>query len=204
MRIFIVKTGRVRQFHTSSSGKTFTLAIYGPGDVFGNMPVVGQSMGSSYAEALEASTLCQLNERDVESFLLTDPRISQQVTRILARRVAELETRLSDTALLPLPDRLLSLLQAAARASHLPWKSEKKGTLTHEQLATYAGFTREAVSKSLADLARQGVITQKRGAIILHRLPDTPRRHERAPTAGGLQGARLDLLIEREDSREGY
>lgn len=165
--LFIVKSGRVRLFQTSPNGKTFTLAIYEPGDVFGNMSIVGQHMGASYAEALEDSSICQLTHEQVETFFLADPRISQQVTAILARRVKELETRLSDLALRPLPQRVASLLLSIARPSHLPWKHDLIVPMTHEQLANVAGSTREAVSKALADLAKQGMIIQKRGSIIL-------------------------------------
>lgn len=165
--LFIVKTGRVRLFQTGPSGKTFTLAIYEPGDVFGNMAIVGQNMGASHAEALEESSICQLGRAQVETFFLEDPRISHQVTAILARRVSELETRLSDLALRPLPQRVASLLLSTARPSHIPWKNELIVTMTHEQLASVAGSTREAVSKTLADLARQGLIVQRRGSIVL-------------------------------------
>ena len=79
----------------------------------------------------------------------------------------ELEGRLSDLALRPLAQRVASLLLTTARPSHLPWKSELVVTLTHEQLASLAGSTREAVSKALANLASHGFITQKRGSIIL-------------------------------------
>lgn len=114
--LFIVKSGRVRLFQTSPNGKTFTLAIYEPGDVFGNMSIVGQHMGASYAEALEDSSICQLTREQVETFFLADPRISQQVTAILARRVEELETRLSDLALRP-PSPTGGIFAAVYRAA---------------------------------------------------------------------------------------
>lgn len=166
--LFIIKSGRVRLFQTTPNGKTFTLAIYESGDIFGNMSIIGQNMGVSYAEALESSTLCQLRDSDVTQFLLTDIRISQQITSILAKRISELETRLSDIALRPLAQRLASLLLITSRTSHIPWKKEWVVTMTHEQLANLAGATREAVSKALADFAKQGLISQKRGVIILN------------------------------------
>ncbi|USR78795.1 Crp/Fnr family transcriptional regulator [Arcanobacterium pinnipediorum] len=165
--LFIVKTGRVRIFQINPNGKTFTLAIYRPGDIFGNMPIIGQYLSSSYAEAIEESTLCQLSMADVESYFLADLRISQELTRILAKRVTDLENRLSDMALRPLAQRLASLLLTTGQPSSIPWKNHLTVTMTHEQLASLAGSTREAVSKTLADLARRGMITQKRGSIIL-------------------------------------
>ncbi|MBV7296024.1 Crp/Fnr family transcriptional regulator [Corynebacterium sp. TAE3-ERU12] len=165
--LFIIKSGRVRIYQSSPGGKIFTLAIYETGDVFGNMPTVGQVMGDSYADVIEETVICRLNENDVEKFFLADPRISQQVTTILARRVAELEQRLTDIALRPLSQRMASLLLTTARPSHLPWEKGLVVKMTHEQLASLAGATREAVSKVLADLAQRGLITQKRGSIVI-------------------------------------
>lgn len=165
--LFIVKTGRVRVFQISASGKSFTLAIYGPGDVFGNMPIVGQNMGDSYGEALEKCAVCTLTVGQVREFFLSDPRISSQVAIILSQRVSDLEQRLSDLALRPLHQRVASLLLSTATSSLLPWRHEKTVKLTHEQLAQLAGATREAVSKAVADLAARGLIRQQRGSIVI-------------------------------------
>lgn len=165
--LFIVKSGRVRVFQLSPQGKSFTLAVYSAGDVFGNMPVLGQSLGNSYVETLEVSSLCQLTTQQVNDHFLADPRVSSQVAKILSQRVAELEMRLSDLALRPLNQRVASLLLSTATDSLLPWKHNKNVKLTHEQLAHLVGATREAVSKAVAELAAHGFIEQHRGFITI-------------------------------------
>lgn len=166
--LFILKTGRVRIFRVTEDGKALTMAILEPGAVFGEMMLVGQRMYDSYAEALDDALICQLGVRDVERFLLADPRIAIRVAKILGGRVAELEDRLTDLALKPLQARVAATLlnlctPPSAGMSRLGRGQQVR--LTHEQLASLIGATREATSRVLADLADQGLIRQTRGRI---------------------------------------
>lgn len=166
--LFILKTGRVRVFRVTEDGKALTMAILEPGAVFGEMVLVGQRMYDSYAEAIEDAMVCQLGVDDVERFLLSDPRIAVRISRLLGERVAELEGRLSDLALRPLPARVASTLLGMAQ-----WPSSSRFgraptiRLTHEQIAGLLGATREATSKILSEFASRGLIRQGRGRITL-------------------------------------
>ena len=125
-------------------------------------------MRDSYAEAMESSVVCQLSASDVERYFLSDPRIAVRVSQLLGRRVAELETRLGDMALRPLPQHIASLLLQLATPTTGAWPRHKLTVrLTHEQLASLAGATREAVSKVLLSFAASGLIKQGRGRITV-------------------------------------
>ncbi|MDQ4489263.1 Crp/Fnr family transcriptional regulator [Sinomonas sp. ASV486] len=167
--LFILKTGRIRVFRVAEDGKALTLAILEPGAVFGEMVLVGQRMYDSYAEAIEDSRVCQLGVEDVERFLLSDPRIAVRVSRLLGERVAELEGRLADLALRPLPARVASTLlsMAGSPAPSRFGRTTPTVRLTHEQVAGLLGATREATSKVLSEFASRGLIRQGRGRIGL-------------------------------------
>lgn len=166
--LFIVKSGRVRIFYLTESGKAFTLSIIEAGGVFGQMPIIGQHLQDSYVEAFDNSEICILKEDEVKKFLLQDPRIAVRIAQILGRKVIELEERLADLALKPLSQRLASLLLKLAKPSAFPWKQHHKTlNFTHEQIASLVGATREAVSKTLSDFAIEGLIIQSRGRITI-------------------------------------
>ena len=169
--LFILKTGRVRIFRVAEDGKALTLAILEPGAVFGEMVLVGQRMYDSYAEAIDDALVCQLSLVEVERFLLADPRIAVRVARILGDRVAELEDRLTDLALRSLPSRVAATLLNLTRGSHSggpgPFARAQQVRLTHEQLASVIGATREATSRVLSDFAERGLIRQGHGRIIV-------------------------------------
>ncbi|MBE2896888.1 Crp/Fnr family transcriptional regulator [Pasteurellaceae bacterium HPA106] len=166
--LFIIKAGRVRVFQTSAQGKALTIAILEKGSVFGSLPLLGQRMGNNYAEAMEDSLICQLNEAQIAQHFLSDQRIAVRVAKILGERVNELEERLADFVFKPLPQRLAGLLLKLATTSSLPLGTKKHiVSLTHEQLGSLVGATREAVSKILSSFVQAGLIAQTRGKIIL-------------------------------------
>ncbi|MGV8971464.1 MAG: Crp/Fnr family transcriptional regulator [Rhodoglobus sp.] len=165
--LFILKKGRVRIFRVTEDGKALTMAILEPGAVFGEMLLVGQRMYDNYAEAIEATEICQLSVQDVERHLLSDPRIAVRISRHLGEEVARLEERLTDLALRPLIARVSSTLvrlSGSQRASRLGYVTIR---LTHDQLAGLLGATRESTSKTMSDLASRGLIRQARGKIVL-------------------------------------
>lgn len=157
--LFIVKRGRVRTYRTALDGRSLTTSIVTPGQLFGQMPPLGQRMGDTYAEMLEDGLVCVMSRADVTRLLLSDLRIVARITDLLGARVDQLEQRLVDTALKPVPARICSTLATLAGSPPVPVR------LTHEQLADLVGTTRETTTKVLGDLRDRNLIRIRRGRI---------------------------------------
>lgn len=180
--LFILKAGRVRLYVIGVDGRTLTTAIVDPGQLFGEMVPLGQSLADTHAETLEPCVVCLMGRGDVDRLLLSDPRIAARIAEILGRRIAELENRLSDTVLKTAPDRIASAL---ARMADRDGASIR---LTHEQLADLVGTTRETVTKVLGDLAVRGLVQLRRGRIVVigrSALNQLVTRGGLSPTTGG-------------------
>ncbi len=168
--LFIVKAGSVRIYRLSPEGRRLTLAVLGPGALFGEMELIGQRMGAGFAEALEPSVLCLMSEDDVRTMLLADPRISTRIITGLGRRLAEVEQRLADTVLKTLPQRVAAVLcrlATGAPESGLFAQRASQIRLTHEQLAELVGTTRETATKLLGELRGAGLVRLRRGGIVV-------------------------------------
>jgi CRP-like cAMP-binding protein len=168
--LFIVKAGSVRIYRLSPEGRRLTLAVLGPGALFGEMELVGQRMGDGFAQALEPSVLCLMSEQDVRTMLLADPRIAARIIAGLGRRLAEVEQRLADTVLKPAPQRLAAVLcqlVAAAPDTGLLTYRAPEIRLTHEQIAELVGTTRETTTKLLGELRTAGLVRLRRGGIVV-------------------------------------
>ncbi len=70
--IFFLKNGRVRLYHLSAEGKTFTTAILEAGTFFGEMMLLGQRLFGSCAEAATACTIYMISRKDVEKLLFAE------------------------------------------------------------------------------------------------------------------------------------
>lgn len=177
----IVKAGRVGLVRSAPGGRSATLAVLGPGAIFGQMPLLGQDMRSTTAEALDDVVLCQMSEADVRSLLLGDPRVAARVTEGLGRRLAELEERLADALLKTAPQRVASTVAALALSApapaRFPGPRGREVRLTHAQLADLVGTTRETTTKVLGDLQDLGVVALRRGRVVVL---DATRLHELA------------------------
>ncbi|MEI2716811.1 MAG: Crp/Fnr family transcriptional regulator [Candidatus Nanopelagicales bacterium] len=179
--LFILKKGRIRLYQIGIDGRTMTTAMITPGQVFGEMAALGQHLDQSYAEAIEPCVVCLMSRADVERLLLSDPRIATRVAEFLGSRVADLERRLGDSVLKSAPERI------AATLARLAGNTGDQATvkLTHEQLADLVGSSRETTTKVLGDLADRGLVSLRRGRIIV-RDPATLRE---LADSGGLSVA---------------
>lgn len=157
--LYILKRGRVRVYRTAVDGRSLTIAIVTPGQLFGQMPLLGQRMDDSYAQMLEPGVICLMSRADVRRLLFTDERIVARITALLGARLAELETRLADTVLKSVPARICSTLATLAGSPPAPVR------LTHDQLADLVGTTRETTTKVLGDLRERHLIRLRRGRI---------------------------------------
>jgi CRP/FNR family transcriptional regulator, cyclic AMP receptor protein len=160
--LFILKKGRIRLFQIGVDGRTMTTAIITAGQVFGEMAVLGQHLDQSYAETVEPCVVCLMSRSDVERLLLSDPRIATRVAEFLGSRVADLERRLGDSVLKSAPERVAVTLARLA-GTGLPTTVR----LTHEQLADLVGSSRETTTKVLGDLADRGLVSLRRGRIVV-------------------------------------
>jgi CRP-like cAMP-binding protein len=175
--LFILKKGRIRLFQIGADGRTMTTAMIAPGQIFGEMAVLGQHLDQTYAETIEPCVVCLMSRSDVERLLLVDSRIATRVAEFLGSRVADLERRLGDSVLKSAPERIAATLSRLGGNSTGPTTVK----LTHEQLADLVGTSRETTTKVLGDLATRGLVSLRRGKIIIR---DSSALHDLAEGGG--------------------
>ncbi|MDE3074120.1 MAG: cyclic nucleotide-binding domain-containing protein, partial [Chloroflexota bacterium] len=96
--LFLLKHGRVRLSRFSPSGKKLECAVLEPGTFFGDLPLFGESMRNTEAEAIEESMLCFMSQADLERIIHRKPQVAIRMLAILGRRLAQAEARLEDMA----------------------------------------------------------------------------------------------------------
>lgn len=161
--VFFIRDGRVRLYHLSAEGKTYTTAILEAGAFFGEITLhPGSPPDDSYAETVTDCTIGLISRAAVEAFLLADCRIARRVIEVLEKRLIEAERRLSDLVLKNIPSRLVSLLLRFARKN-----DSTAVNLTHEELAQLLGTRRETVTRILNELHHQNLIELRRGRVTL-------------------------------------
>jgi CRP/FNR family transcriptional regulator len=171
--VYLVKVGRVRVARATSDGKEITLAILGPGDLFGEEVVFSDVLRSTFATCLEDSLLCTARSEDLYGLMARHAAIALNVANYLREQRDDALCVVEDLSSLKVPERLLKLLERLA-AEH--GVASNAGMvidipLTHADLASLIGSTRETVTAQITQLARDGRIrTSGRRIVLLDRV----------------------------------
>lgn len=172
-RIFVICSGQVKLSCMSKEGKVLNLRIALPGDVLGLSAVVSGTAFEVTTEAMAPTTVNVVLRDDFLAFLLRHGEASLHAARTLSAeyRSAFVDARrlaLSGSAAARLASILLDWGRAAACEKH---EMRFTMTLTHDDLASFAGSSRETISRTLGSFQRDNLI-QIHGATVRILLPE--------------------------------
>jgi CRP/FNR family transcriptional regulator, cyclic AMP receptor protein len=171
--VFVICTGQVKLFSTSREGRTLILKIAMPGDVLGLGAVISGSPYEVTAEVIEPTEIKSIRQEEFLSFIQKHGEASLHAAKSLSE---EYKAAFFDARRLALSGsaagRLASVLLDWGRASSCG-KPEMRFTmaLTHEELASLVGSSRETITRMLGRFKRDKLI-QIRGASILILSPE--------------------------------
>lgn len=169
-RVVVITSGRVKASYFTEDGKEALLAIREPGDLLGEFSALDGEPHSTSAIALEPVDALVMSAEDFKSFLTDNPRVSLYLLRSLTRRLRDADTKrvefLAYDSVGRVARRLVELADRFGETSDGETQIAVK--LTQEELAGWAGCSREAASKALQSLRARGWIeTRRRGVTIL-------------------------------------
>lgn len=168
--VFILCTGRAKLSTTSAEGRSIILRIAEPGEVLGLTGVLGGSAYEATVETLEPTQANFISHADFKRFLDQYPDVSIKVALQLTHncRCAYEEIRSLGLAK-SVPEKIARLLLQWAEHPLTAVKAKPpeiaiRVTLTQEEIAQFAGTSRETVSRVLGDFKKKGFLRIK-GAI---------------------------------------
>ena len=167
---YIVHSGRARAVRAHPDGRSITLANFGPGDIFGELAMFDHGSRSATVETIEETELIAILGGDMQRLLREHPEIAVKLVAALGRRLRETNERLARQSFQTVQSRVASVLSQLVAVAHAEGAGESDVLITSTQadLAQLAGSSRESASRFLAVLERAGIITQKRGKLVVH------------------------------------
>ncbi len=156
--VYLVKRGKVRIARLTPDGKEVTVAVLGAGDMFGEETLFDQAERSTIAICLEESLLCTAKADDLFALLSRNPALALNVAKILSDRLVDASATMEDLAYARVPDRIMHLFGRLAGEHGIDaGDSVKLGLrLTHADIASLIGSSRETVSLEMSNLAKAG------------------------------------------------
>jgi CRP/FNR family cyclic AMP-dependent transcriptional regulator len=168
-QIYMLKAGRVRISRLSETGKHFTLVILEPGDVFGENALFADEPRRNFAEALDDAQICAIDKKEFEKVAMRNPSVSLKLAQIVEHRLNEAQEQIEHLVFYDVQTRLARLLLKLAdiHGERVEGGVQIGIKLTHEDIASLIGSTRETTSKILNEFKSNGWIDVKKRHIIL-------------------------------------
>jgi CRP/FNR family transcriptional regulator len=167
--IYLVKTGTVRIARITGDGKEVTVAVLGKGDLFGEEALFADRPRTTFAVVVDEALLCMARAEDLFALLNREPKMAMNVANLMSDRLLEMSATVEDLSYARLSDRLVHLIERLAIEHGKPCEGGIELTirLTHADIASLVGSTRETVSLELARLIRAGRLKQKGQALVV-------------------------------------
>jgi len=167
--IYLLKEGFVRMYVLSEQGQEVTLHIFKPVSFFPIMLVLSTVKNKYFFEAMENLSLIKAPADDTLAFLKSNPEVLFDLTHRLSDALCGFLLRTEDLMLQHSHAKVASLLLYLAK--HLGKTATNNVfvpfALTHEDLASWLGLTRETVSRQIEDLTKKNIIAYKNHRIII-------------------------------------
>ncbi|HZB44993.1 MAG TPA: Crp/Fnr family transcriptional regulator [Pyrinomonadaceae bacterium] len=172
--VYVLKQGRVKLSVLAVSGKEIAIDIIQPGEIFGEFALLDESPRSNMTQALDDVLLWVFGKRDFERLLSGQPKLAMSYIRLVGDRRRRMEKKLSDITSKDVAARVCELLHELAvddcdfEAPALDYLVP----LTHQDVASLIGASRQTTTSVLNDLERRGVIELGRGWMRVKSLKD--------------------------------
>ena len=162
----LVTKGRLDVRIATALGDEVALAIWGPGDIFGELAVLTDGNRTATVTALEPGETLVVRGSELRRLAHRHPSLDEVLVRVLAERVAFLSERLVEAYTVDAETRVARRVLELARV-YGGGAAPVVIPLIQDELAALAGTSRATVNRVLRDAERRGLVELGRGRTIL-------------------------------------
>ena len=167
--VYFIVSGRVRVSVFSPLGRETILREMGNDRLFGELSAIDDQPRSATVVALEDSVLACMSGPQFRAFLSEVPAAGLWMAQQLAARVRNLTEKTFEMATLSVSSRLQNeLLRLCLESSVDGDRCVLRSLPTHADLAARIGTHREAVTRELGLLAKEGILSQAGRSLAIH------------------------------------
>ena len=168
--LFIINSGKVKLSKFNLDGKEQILDILSDGQIFGEYHLFSENEPYNFsAIALSNTMICTLAKKNMDYLLEKHPSISQKILIELSKKLIRTENLVQNLSNVNTDSKVAYVLISLAESYGEKSKDSIriKMPLTREEMANYAGVTRETMSRKLSYLISEGIIETEGYKIII-------------------------------------
>jgi CRP/FNR family transcriptional regulator, cyclic AMP receptor protein len=171
--IYMIVSGRVQIGRYLEDGKEIVSAILTTGEIFGELAIAGEDKRTDFAQAMDVNTtICPLSINELKELMKENKELNFQILKLVGFRLMKLERKIELLVFKDARTRIIEFLKDAAS-----WKGKQVGDemmiptrLTHKDIASLTGTSRQTVSMILNELKEKNLINFDRKKILIRNL----------------------------------
>jgi len=171
--LFFLKAGRIKIGSYSQDGKEIIKAILYPGEVFGEMGIVGEESREDFAVAMDADTrMCTLHVDQFMKMMHENSQLSLAVTKNIGEKLRNVERKLESLIFKDARERIIDFMKEMAMkyGKKIGVEVLVKHDLTHQDIANLTATSRQTVTTVLNDLKEKDLIYMERKRFLIREL----------------------------------
>jgi CRP/FNR family cyclic AMP-dependent transcriptional regulator len=167
--IYFISQGRVKTFKTDEEGREKIINILGEGEMFPHIGLFGGDQYPASAMVVEDGVLYVIDVNNFLQLLEHNPSLSVKMLKIMEQKIRDLQEHLSGLLSRDISERVWHILQGLAKASGTQIENGIRINmeLTHQDLASMVGTTRETITRVLSQFRKENKIEIQNGKFIL-------------------------------------
>lgn len=160
--LYAIKSGSFKSFITTAEGIEQIVGFYLPGELMG-LDALQHGRFTCSTVALETSSVCELPLTSLNEMCIKIPGLQTQMTRILGKEISNVHDNILLVGHRSAKERIATfLLMLSHRYTALGFSGSSFNlSMRRQDIANFLGLTIETVSRQLAELSKNGVITIK-------------------------------------------
>ncbi|MFC7785768.1 MULTISPECIES: Crp/Fnr family transcriptional regulator [unclassified Rossellomorea] len=161
--LYRIQTGKVKLYKNSEDGRKIILTMLGEGEFFSNIACFSLDDEGVYAEASDDTILTVISHKQLDSLSVTKPAFLAELFFTFNQHMKQRNMFLERIMHAPVKERILYLMSFLMKNF-----GEKQGRfmkitvpLTHQDIASFIGSTRETVTSLTKELITEGHLQKK-------------------------------------------
>jgi CRP/FNR family transcriptional regulator len=165
--VYCLSYGTVKVYKNAPKGGHIILRVLGVGELLGYRPVLANEPYAATAETITPATACVITRERLLESLRVSPELCIRLLAKMARELRISEEQLLSIASEPVRRRLARLLILVLAAARIPLRADVCIPVAYRRtdMAQMIGTTPETLSRTLRQMARQGLIRVTRAEI---------------------------------------
>jgi len=162
--IYILKEGKVKISRISEDGRTTTMQLIGPGEIFGEGSLLGQDRHENIAEVVEDAIICTVSKNMFQEMMNSNPSLNMSITKFIGFRLRTIQTHVEDLVFKNAQERIESFLRRYVKnfGKKLVDGWMVRPFLKHQEIADLTATARQTVNMVLNELSENGTLKYTR------------------------------------------